>query len=188
MVTWYGKEKILEFFEKFWGFYHNKWSRSRGVFYVLVGNKTNCQLTGSLNVNTDLFEEISVALLWNIKEITNSSIYRPSDAKFEEKNFINLIETALQPMTSCGSEIFVCGELNLDMFKINGLYSCSSIFYNTMSSLSLLPVISKHTRITADRCTLINNIFSINFQNFTSGIMTSDIKYRLPIFVINCDY
>ena len=57
-----------------------------------------------------------------------------------------------------------------------------------MSSLSLLPVISKPTRITDDTSTIIDIIFTDNFQNFTSAIMTCDISDNLPIFVIYFDY
>ena len=185
--TWYGDEKIAEiFFEQYIGFYSNRVSRSGGGSCILVSKKLNCQITESLNVNTDFVEAIFVDLLCNNKKVTIGSIYRPPNTNFE--NFISFIEMNLQPMTSCGSDIFVCGDFNLDMLKINGAGSKSSIFYNTMSSLSLLPVISKPTRVTDETSTLIDNIFTNNFENFTSGIMKCDISDHYPIFVIYSDY
>ena len=62
--------------------------------------------------------------------------------------------------------------------------AASSSFFNGMNTLSLLPVITKPTRITDSSCTLIDNIFSSYLSNFTSGILTADITDHLPIFIV----
>ena len=185
--TWYGEEKIAEiFFEQYMGFYSNRLSRKGGGACILISKKLNCQLTETLNVNSDFVEAVFVEILSNNKKVIVGSVYRPPNTNFDA--FINFIESELQPMTSNSSELYVCGDFNLDLLKINGVDSSSSIFYNTMSSLSLLPVISKPTRITDETGTLIDNIFTNNFLSFTSGILTSDTSDHLPIFLIYSDY
>ena len=88
---------------------------------------------------------IFVDLVCNNAKVTICSNNSPPNANFE--NFINLIEMSLQQITTCVSHILVCGEFIVEISKINGAGSNSSTFYNAMSSLSLLPVISKPTRI-----------------------------------------
>lgn len=53
-----------------------------------------------------------------------------------------------------------------------------------MYSLSLYPVITRPTRITAHCATLIDNIFTNNLNtNITSGLFVNDITDHLPIFI-----
>ena len=57
-----------------------------------------------------------------------------------------------------------------------------------MNAMALIPTICKPTRLTDSSCTLIDNIFASNLQNFVSGIFTIDISDHLPIFIIYKDY
>ena len=110
-------------------------------------------------VSTDFIEAIFVDFFCNNKKFTIGSVFRPPHASSE--NFIYFMEMSLQ-MTSRGWNIFVCGDFNLDMLRMNGAGSDSYIFYNTFRSLSLQPVISELIRIIANTCTLIDNIITNN--------------------------
>ena len=185
--TWYWDEKIAEiFFEQYIGFYSIRLSRKGGGACILISEKLNCQLTEISSVNSDFIEAVFADILSNNKKVIVGSVYRPPNTNFGA--FINFIESELQPMNSNSSDLYVCGDLNLDLLKINGSDSSNSIFYNTMSSLSLLPVISKPTRITADTSTIIDNVFTNIFLRFTSGILTSDTSDHLPIFLTYSEY
>ena len=51
-----------------------------------------------------------------------------------------------------------------------------------MNSLSVLPVITKPTRIAGDSCSLIDNVFISNLLNFQTDILTVDITDHFPVF------
>ena len=137
--TWYRVEQKAEiFFAQCIGVYSNRVSRSRGGSCILASKKLNWHLTDSLNVTNGFIGAIFVDLMCNNKKVTIGSLYRPPYANFEK--LISFIDMNLQPMTLCGSDIFACGDFNLDMLKLHGAGSTSSILYNTMRSLSLLPV------------------------------------------------
>ena len=53
-----------------------------------------------------------------------------------------------------------------------------------MSTYSLLPVISRPTRITEQTSSLIDNIFIKYPMNFQSGLLISTISDHLPVFII----
>ena len=74
----------------------------------------------------------------------------------------------------------LCGDFNLDL--LNKDCNNSTSFLTTMYSLSLLPIISKPTRITDNSATLIYNFFINEPYNFQSGIPISDISDHFPIF------
>ena len=54
--------------------------------------------------------------------------------------------------------------------KINLSNDMASSFYNTMSSIFLMPVITRQTRITGTSCRLIDNVFESKIGNVKSGI------------------
>ena len=59
---------------------------------------------------------------------------------------------------------------------------------NYMLSSSFYPLISRPTRITSTSATLIDNIFINSLEdNFTCGLILTDISDHLPIFQIT-DY
>ena len=74
----------------------------------------------------------------------------------------------------------LCGDFNIDL--LNKDCNNSTLFLNTMYSLSLLPIISKPTMITDNSAKLIDNFFISEPCNFESGILISDISDHFPIF------
>ena len=73
---------------------------------------------------------------------------------------------------------------NYDLFKISD-DNRSLNFYDTANSLSVIPTVSKTTRITEQTSSLIDNIIINNLISFKSGIFTFDICDYLPIFIVN---
>ena len=82
-----------------------------------------------------------------------------------------------------GSNMIVCGDFNIDLLRMNEDRTSAS-FYDSMHALSLIPTISKPTRIADTSCTLIDNIFARNLGNFKSGILTMELSDHLPIYII----
>ena len=55
---------------------------------------------------------------------------------------------------------------------------------NSLTSQSLIPIITKPSRITNQTATLIDNIFIKKPNGFVSGILISDIPDHLPLFIL----
>ena len=80
--------------------------------------------------------------------------------------------------------IYIAGDFNFDLLK-----SCShadtSDFFNLMTSNYLLPLITLPTRINPVHNTLIDNIFSNQFNpDFVTGNLATGLSDHLPSFVI----
>ena len=61
--------------------------------------------------------------------------------------FITFLDEKVSLLRSTSENVILCGDFNLDLLKINE-DAASSSFFNGMNTLSLLPVITKMTRIT----------------------------------------
>lgn len=56
-------------------------------------------------------------------------------------------------------------------------------FLDVMFSRSFVPLITRPTRLTSHTATLIDNIFTNNFDDIAkSGLLVTDISDQLPIF------
>ena len=55
---------------------------------------------------------------------------------------------------------------------------------NSFTSLSLIPIITKPSRITNQTATLIDNIFINQPNEFVSGILISDVSNHLLLFIL----
>jgi hypothetical protein len=79
------------------------------------------------------------------------------------------------------------GYFNINMLNVDS-NQLSADFFHTMISYSFMPTITKPTtatRITHHTATLIDNIFTNDYQhNHFSGLLLSDISDHLPVFLI----
>ena len=93
----------------------------------------------------------------------------------------------MSSIASGTGDLVFCGDFNLDLLKVNE-DSQSREFYQLMNSYSLLPIISKPSRVTDSSFTLIDNFFVSNLNHFTSGMFCVDITDHYPIFLVYNDY
>ena len=73
------------------------------------------------------------------------------------------------------SPIYLCGDTNIDLLKINTKNHYST-FYNDLTAAGYLPRISLPTRVTNQSVTLIDNIFSTELYNNESAIIVNIIS------------
>ena len=108
-------------------------------------------------------------------------IYRPPDQNMKEFN--KSIDTLLSKIADQEKKLlYVMGDFNINLLN-NDVHESTGEFVDNLSSHSLYASIVKPTRITSKSATLIDNIFTNNLANQTSGILMSDISDHLPIFV-----
>ena len=83
--------------------------------------------------------------------------------------------------------LYLLGDYNINLLN-SGSHSQTDEFLDIMFSHSLLPTITKPTRITRSSATLIDNIFCnslLSTENVYCGILCTDISDHLPIFHID---
>ena len=73
------------------------------------------------------------------------------------------------------------GDLNIDLFK-TAEHRQTSIFLNIMYSHSFFPLITKLTRVTGNSATLIDHIFTTNFE--TNVTHTQGIYVQVPLITM----
>ena len=131
-----------------------------------------------LKYTESLFVEIEKSKSQNI---VVGIVYRPPDQVI--RDFNKCIEKILQEITSKENKLlFLMGDFNINLLN-NDVHEPTGEFVDILSSFSLYPSIVKPTRITSKSATLIDNIFTNNYANQTSGILLSDVSDHLPIFV-----
>ena len=181
--TWVSDSEILDVFQNYNGFHSIRQNRRGGGSSIFVHKRFKCSLMSDLTVNFSFIESVFVKISKTGKNLIVGSCYRPPNTDFSL--FQAFIDEKLTSIGS-GSDIVACGDWNLDLFRMSEDRACAS-FYNGMSSLSLIPTISKPTRISGTSCSLIDNIFISELSNFTSGILTFDITDHFPIFLVYKD-
>ena len=83
-------------------------------------------------------------------------------------------------------EVFVCGDFNIDLLEhINN--ADTQHFLAILQSLSLLPVISKPTRITNTTATLLDHIYVTSPYKILPGIIVDNTSDHMPTFLIRAD-
>ena len=86
-------------------------------------------------------------------------------------------------MISVLSDIFICGNFKIYLLKINLTNDVASCFYNTMSSISFMTVITRPTCIADTSCSHINIIFLSIYGKSKPSLLTICSTDHLPIFL-----
>ena len=111
-------------------------------------------------------------------------IYRHPSMDTDDFNDVKLELLLSQLYREKNKKMFLVGDFNFDLLKVN-THDETSVFFNKMMLNFLLPVISIPTEINTVKDTLIDNIFTNEFSPYLiSGNCTEDISDHLPSFLI----
>ena len=101
------------------------------------------------------------------KNIVCGCIYR--HPRYNLLEFNNYLEKCLSKLSKENKEVYICGDFNIDLLKIEDNHSYHE-FYNLLCSYGFLPKIIQPSRVTENESSLIDNIFTNNLKdNSTSG-------------------
>ena len=118
------------------------------------------------------------------KNVIVGCIYRHPSMDINEFNddFLNPL---LESIESDNKKLFLVGDFNIDLLKVD-IDSSTTKFFDTITSNLLVPHIIHPTRITTTSRTLIDNIYSnsTNFLDGISGNLTLAISDQLAQFLI----
>ena len=146
----------------------------------------------NLDTRKPIWENIFIEIkhkLPNSKTYVIGNIYRRPDPivnvcnKFSEElfNIMNLL-------TKNNRTVYLAGDFNIDLLKMHEKTQYN-YFYNIMISSGFYPKISLPTRFDQNHCsaTLIDNIFSNDFNNNVSGVFTNIISDHQMIYTYSKD-
>ena len=157
-----------------------------GVGLYLVDNvsfKQRNDLAFSDNSATEsLFVELDRA---KEKNIIVGVIYRPPDQKV--KDFLCDLDLLLDKISRENKIVYLLGDYNLNLLA-HSRHQDTSKFLDLLYSRMFFPLITRPTRITEHRASLIDNIFTNDpLSQSVSGLFINDISDHLPIFsLISC--
>ena len=107
-------------------------------------------------------------------------VYRPANSNISQ--FIDTMSVILSKISSLSC--YISGDYNIDLLK-HSSHIQTKRFLDIMYSNSLAPMICKPTRETETTATLIDNVFTDNYNitdQFLQGILTTDISDHYIIF------
>ena len=164
--------------------------------------ETNCSKHGglityineSLNVtNTEVIQNkvtfeciVSTIKMGSNRQIKIANMYRPppnENRKFDD--FINDFVPSILFKIPRNGEFILAGDFNMNLLAIRNDRN-TSIFYDHLLNLNLLPKIHFPTHFLENTCTLIDNIFtklSPTSQISNSGILFSTLSDHCPTFL-----
>ena len=122
------------------------------------------------------------------KDIIIGNIYRPPRMTREHTNtFCEEFTHLLQSLENSNKNIYLAGDYNLNLLKINENVICSD-FFDVLTAHSYFPKITFPTRLTDRNGTLIDNFFC-NFDQLTkqtiAGILLNKISDHQPYFLLS---
>ena len=112
------------------------------------------------------------------------SIYRHPHYNCDD--FFQCLETCLTSLTKENIEIYICGDFNFDLLKVDSDH-LTQHFFNLLCSYGLLPHMLQPTRVTDHSTTVIDNIFSDNLQDdiISSNVLLTISEHFAQIISVN---
>ena len=126
----------------------------------------------------------------NSKTHIIGNIYRrPIDIVSSCNNFSTAFAETLTLLQKKERSIYIAGDFNIDLLKINEKLHYSTFLENIISA-GFYPKISLPTRYNRNTgsATLIDNIFTNHIDNSTSGVFTNEISDHQMIYTFSNEY
>ena len=160
-------------------------SSNKGGVAIYTKNKFNVTERPDLDITNEHYESIWIEIKNNLsKNIIIASIYRhPHNISDIYNNFLEYLDNTLSKLTNENKEIYLCGDFNSDLIKIDEDNNYK-FFYELMASYGFTPFILLPTRITDHSATIVDNIFTNNMSNkILSGNIVTDFSDHFSQFI-----
>ena len=186
--TWFNANTNVNMYNvKDYSFVHMcRPDRIGGGVGLYVRNGFQYILRNDLSCVTSDYEMIFIELTQNNKSVIAACIYRPPNSDI--CNFTSSLRDILEILESEKKELYLMGDFNVDLLH-SSLHGRTSEFLDMLYSFNIYPMITKPTRISPHRASLIDNIFSNAIDKTThNGIIYDDLSDHFPIFSIHKNY
>ena len=162
---------------------HREGKKKGGGVGILIANQLQWRTRKDLTLHIQNFENLTIEVKTDKEILLLSTIYRPPNTP--EREFLKNYKRFLGKFTKNQLDHLIIGlDHNMDFLKSH-IHTPTKNFIDLNLEHSLLPAITKPTRITRTTATLIDNILLGRiYQNFTSSnICIEDISDHLPSIV-----
>ena len=148
--------------------FHTPSNTRKGGTALYINSNYDVFERNDLKSQTDLFEAVWTEIKnTNSKNILCACVYRHPNNDLSD--FLVYLEAALNIVKKENKEIYICGDFNIDLLKLDERSSYLT-FYNMLSSNGFLPIIVQPTRVVDNQLpSLIDNIFSNNISDEIIG-------------------
>ena len=152
-----------------------------GAVGLYLSNELEFSRRGDLDILGDGTESCWIELARTAKKsIVTGCVYR--HPKGNPELFYNSLKDRSGNLNTKGHEVLVLGEFNENLLKCNEDKQTSE-YLDMLLSLGFMPIITKPTRITDHKTTLLNHIYTNTPEKLIkSGLCLADISDHLPLF------
>jgi hypothetical protein len=150
-------------------------------------------LTVNLRKDLDITDQVEAVFVELQKDecgldhnVIIGTVYRPPNQCIDA--CIDALNEKISLIKNENKILYLIGDFNVNLLK-HAEHIPTAEFLENMYSHSLLPLITKPTRLSGQSASLIDNIFTNNHMNSKTlnGILLANISDHLPIFTINCN-
>ena len=155
--------------------------RRGGGISVFVSDDYDCRVLTNMSLCYDYIESLFIEMKCGNLFVLIGVLYRPPSGNKEM--FIDKVNELLTGLRlSKYHRLLMMGDFNIDMLVIDE--SSNTHLINMFYSYSLLPLITRPTRITSQSATLLDNFFISRSNDCIAGSIVSDVSDHLPIFCL----
>ena len=156
-------------------------SKCGGVSLFITEDSSYSEL-GEINMIEDYIECLFVKIKGKKQSYVAGVVYRPPNSNVVE--FSNTMHYILEKLGR--QQCYIMGDFNLDLLK-HEKHPPTEQFLDMMYSNAYIPLINRPTRITKETSTLIDNIFTNNYDikdSLYSGILQTDISDHYIVLIL----
>ena len=166
-------------------FYHSDSPTAAGGAGIYVSENLKCIPRPDLKLSIENVESCWVEIDSTKKsknQMVIGCVYRHPNSNIE--NFTEQLDDMLRYLNQCKYDVFILGDINIDFFKYAN-HQPTEKYLDMLYSNSLMPIITKPTRITEHTRTLIDHIYTnTSTSQIIPGIALFDISDHLPVFCV----
>ena len=158
--------------------YHTQTNSLKGGTALYVNKDFDSFERTEFKCQNDILESVWIEIKnKNSKNIICGCIYRhPKTLISDFSEFNKYMDKTLNKIVQENKEIYICGDFNIDLLKMNDFDSHLE-FYTLLNSHGLLPFIVQPTRVVDSQTpSLIDNIFS---SNISDSVLSGNIFLTL---------
>ena len=151
--------------------YHTASRSLKGGTALYVNADYDCFKRDDISAKTNLYESTWVEIKnKNSKNIVCGCVYRhPRELKDDLTAFNKYMDLTLKKLTTENKEVYLCGDFNIDLLKMNEVEKYLDFFTN-LNGHGLLPFIIQPSRVVESQTpSLVDNIFSTNISDSVRG-------------------
>ena len=158
---------------------NNRRNRTGGGVGFFVKDGIHFVIRKDLSETNEIFDWMVLEIfLETSKSFIVYVIYRPPNTDFEY--FFETLQSSLDNIKLLNKNLYVLGDFNINLL-VDDFRHIRSSFMDCLSIYGLFPLITSPTRITEYSSTLLDNIFTNDFDIGFSAILTFDLSDHFPI-------